>query len=243
MKVRLVLEYDGTGFHGWQAQPGGQRTVAGELAAAVHALTGETVKLAAAGRTDAGAHSLGQTVSFDLAADIEMGRLREGLNGILPGDVAVVSAEVAEAGFHARFSARRRHYLYLVENRQARPALLRHRAWWVARPLDLDAMRDAAGALTGKHDLAAFGTDPAGRNTVRTLESVTVRRAAGAILAFELSADAFLYGMVRRIVGFLVEVGLGRRPASEAQGLLSGLAPVRARVAPAAGLYQLRVDY
>jgi tRNA pseudouridine38-40 synthase len=236
--IKLTLEYDGTRFHGWQAQPGA-RTVAGELGTAIATVTGERPRLAAAGRTDAGAHSLGQAVSFPLEHAIDVSRLLPALNSALPDDVAVLGAEVVPEGFHARFSARRRHYRYLVENRKARSALLRDHAWQVRSPLDLDAMREAASALTGRRDLGAFGKDPAGRNTVRNLETVAVRDLAphlgGALVAFDLTADAFLYGMVRRIVGFLVEVGRGRR--------LSTDGPDGTPVAPARGLYQVAVDY
>jgi tRNA pseudouridine38-40 synthase len=246
MDFKLTLEYDGTAFHGWQAQPSGVRTVAGELSRALQVVTGEAPRLVAAGRTDAGAHSLGQTVSLHLDREISPERLRASLNGVLPADVAVVAAETTEAGFHARFSARRRHYRYLVENRIARSTVLRDRAWHVRQPLDLAAMREAARELRGRRDLAAFGTDPAGRNTVRNLEQVRVRRvrqtAEGSILSFELAADAFLYGMVRRIVGFLVEVGRGLRQPAEAATILAG-GTATGRVAPAHGLYQLRVEY
>jgi tRNA pseudouridine38-40 synthase len=236
--MKLTLEYDGTGFHGWQAQPAG-RTVAGELSKAITTITGEAPRLVAAGRTDAGAHSLGQTVSFELQRQVTPHRLMAGLNAVLPEDVAVVEAEIAPEGFHARFSAKRRRYRYLVENREARSAVLRHHAWQVKSPLDVDAMRHAAGRLTGRRDLSAFGKDPAGRNTVRNLEAVNITPISsggvGAVIAFDLSADAFLYGMVRRIVGFLVEVGSGRRSAGDAAA--------GARVAPARGLYQLAVEY
>jgi len=245
---RLILEYDGAGFNGWQAQPeaSGARTVAGELARALVTVTGERPRLNAAGRTDAGAHSLGQTVSFSLAREVAPDELRRSLNGVLPGDVAVVSSDLVGDRFHARFSARTRHYRYLVENREARPALLRQRAWHVRQPLDVPAMRAAAQRLLGRRDLGAFGRDPGGRSTVRSLQRLRIRRlggVAGAVLAFELSADAFLYGMVRRIVGFLVEVGLHRRSPGDVETVLrSGPVP-GIRVAPAHGLYQLRAEY
>jgi len=246
--VRLVLEYDGSDFHGWQAQPpaSGQRTVQAEVERAIATVTGETPKVVAAGRTDAGAHSLGQTVNFELGHEFQPELLRRSLNGVLPRDIAVLSAAPCPAGFHARFSARRRRYRYLVENRAARAAVLRDRAWHVRSTLDLDSMRTAARDLVGRRDLGAFGRDPAGRNEVRNLEEIRIRRlrgvAEGHVLAFDLTADAFLYGMVRRIVGFLVEVGLGRRDPSEAARLLAGEGAAL-RVAPAYGLYQLSVEY
>ena len=240
---KLVLEYDGTGYHGWQEQPGGQLTVAGAVRDAIARLTSERPRLDAAGRTDAGAHSLGQTVSFSLEREFDADRLVHSLNAALPADIAVRQAAIVAAGFHARFSAQRRTYRYLVENRPERGALLRDRAWHVRQPLDLAAMRAAAAGLVGLNDLSAFGSDPAGRNTVRELSRLRVRRLPSALVAFDLTANAFLYGMVRRMVGFLVEVGLGRRPAAESQQLLRAGAVAAARVAPARGLYQLAVEY
>jgi tRNA pseudouridine38-40 synthase len=246
--MRLVLEYDGTDFHGWQAQPAasGQRTVQAEVERAIATITGEMPKLVAAGRTDAGAHSLGQTVNFKLSREMEPAELRHSLNGVLPRDIAVLSAAACPDGFHARFSAHRRRYRYLVENRAARAVVLRDRAWNVRAPLDLPSMRSAAAGLIGRRDLGAFGRDPAGRSEVRNLEEIRIRRLRGAsegqILAFELTADAFLYGMVRRIVGFLVDVGLGRRDAGDGARLLAGEGAAT-RVAPALGLYQLSVEY
>lgn len=240
---KLVLEYDGTAYHGWQEQPGAQATVAASVRDAIARLTGERPRLVAAGRTDAGAHSLGQTVSFDLDRRFESARLLRGLNAVLPSDIAVRDAAVVEPGFHARFSARRRTYRYLVENRPERGALLRDRAWHVRPPLDLEAMRAAAAGLVGENDLSAFGSDPAGRGTVRELSQLRVRRLRNGLVAFDLTANAFLYGMVRRMVGFLVEVGLGRRPAAESRELLRPGAVAAARVAPARGLYQLAVEY
>ena len=247
--VRLVLEYDGSAFHGWQAQSApGLRTVEAEVARAIATVTsGEQVKLLAAGRTDAGAHSLGQTVNFKLDANLDPEQLRRSLNGVLPADIAVVAADLAPEAFHSRLSARRRHYRYLVENRRSRSAVLRQRAWHVHRPLNLAAMRQAAAGLLGRNDLGAFGRDPAGRTNVRNLERVSIRRLRGAadgqLLAFELAADAFLYGMVRRIVGFLVEVGLEQRAPADSRRLVEGQAVKASRVAPARGLYQLAVEY
>ncbi|MFN2465826.1 MAG: tRNA pseudouridine(38-40) synthase TruA [Candidatus Dormibacteria bacterium] len=245
-RYKMVLEYDGTAYHGWQQQPGDQPTVEAAVKQAIETITGERPHLDAAGRTDAGAHSLGQTISFDLTRDLDPARLQTGLNAVLPRDVAVRRADLADPRFHARFSARRRTYRYLVENRAERGALLRDRAWHVRSALDVAAMRRAAAGLVGEHDLGAFGSDPAGRNTVRELFSLRVRplrATGGSLVAFDLTANAFLYGMVRRIVGFLVEVGLGRRPAEDAAALLGPGAKSVSRVAPARGLYQMGVQY
>jgi tRNA pseudouridine38-40 synthase len=245
-QYKIVLEYDGTGYHGWQQQPGATLTLEGAFKSAIERITGERPHLDAAGRTDAGAHSLGQTVSFGLGREIDPARLRQALNAVLPRDIVVREADTVDPGFHARFSARLRSYRYLVENSGDRAALLRDHAWHVRRPLDVDAMRAAAAPLVGEHDLAAFGSDPAGRNTVREMHDLRVRAlrsAGGALVAFDLTANAFLYGMVRRIVGFLVEVGVGRRSATDTPGVLAARTLSGSPVAPARGLYQLKVQY
>ena len=185
-------------------------------------------------------------MNFELGSEVEPSALRRSLNGVLPRDIAVLSAAACPDEFHARFSAHRRRYRYLVENRAARAAMLREHAWHVRAPLNLALMRAAAADLIGRRDLGAFGRDPAARSQVRNLEEIRIRRLKGAsdghLLAFELTADAFLYGMVRRIVGFHVEVGLGRRDPGDAARLLAGEAAA-SRVAPAHGLYLVRVDY
>jgi len=244
--IRLTLHYNGTDFSGWQAQPSAAvRTIAGELGRALYNVTGETPRLIAAGRTDRGTHSLGQTVNFALVAPISVYDLRGALNAALPHDIAVVGVAEVPLDFHARFSARRRRYRYLVENQPARGAMMSGRAWHVRQPLDIHAMREAAKRLVGRRDLRAFGVDPAGRNTVRHLQELQVQelqRTSGALVTFEFCADAFLNGMVRRIVGFLVEVGLHKREPDEAERLKTG-AVWTGRMAPAAGLYQLAVEY
>src|SRR5438445_3828849 len=178
MIYKLTLEYDGSGFHGWQAQPG-RRTVEGEVRRALEVVTRQRSRLVAAGRTDAGAHALGQVVGVALELAPDLKRLQRSLNGLLPPEIAVVGVAEVAPTFHARFSARRRHYRYLVENRGVRPALLQGRAWHVRPTLDRTAMRAAASALTGRHDLGQFGKDPAGRSPVRSRERPETRRGRG----------------------------------------------------------------
>jgi tRNA pseudouridine38-40 synthase len=244
--IRLVLSYDGTHFNGWQAQPGHVRTVAGELGRAITQVTGESPRLVAAGRTDRGAHSLGQTVSFALAGDVSPERLLTSLSVALPHDIEVNQSDEVPQTFHARFSARRRRYRYLLDNRPVGNPPTRAHAWHVKERLDIAAMRGAAMGLLGKRDLRVFGADPAGRNTVRNLQDVSVRRLPAGeeeLVAVDLCADAFLYGMVRRIVGFLVEVGLHRRAAAEVSSIVRNGRMWTGRVAPAVGLYQLAPEY
>jgi len=251
----LTLEYDGTGFNGWQRQPG-RRTVEGTLLDAIAATTGEQPALTAAGRTDAGAHAHGQVVGCPLGRAWDPRRLRAALNAHLPADVVVVDAAGAAPGFHARFDAATRSYRFVVSSGSERCAICRQYAWWVRGPLDVEAMRRAAQPLVGRHDFAAFGRSPRpGGSTVRTVHDVTVRQfepphqhSAGAgrtMVVVDVEANAFLYGMMRAIAGVLVSVGSGRMDADAVAALLeAGTAGHRAiTVAPAHGLHQWRVTY
>lgn len=243
---RLTLEYDGSGFSGWQRQPG-VRTVEGALRDALAALGLRVESLTAAGRTDAGAHAHGQVVGLDITPEggWSSERLRGALNAVLPPDVVVAAAAEVPEGFHARRDALTRTYRYLVVPRQHRMAVARQYAWQVRGPLDLPAMRRAARLLEGTHDFAAFGRSPnPGGTTTRTVHRTRVRRIGGAIL-IDVSADAFLYGMMRSFAGALVAVGEGRMTEAELHALITAPPAQRAHltVAPAHGLHQWAVTY
>lgn len=249
--LRLVLEYDGSDFHGWQRQPG-LRTVEGVLRAALEAVTGEQPALTAAGRTDAGAHAHGQVVGLHLDTDWEPARLREALNATLPEDLAVRDAETARQGFHARRDALQRTYRYVVLPHRGRAPLVRRQAWAVRGELDVTAMRRAASVLAGRHDFAAFGRSPRpGGSTVRSVAQISVRQVALCVddpelraVVIEVSADAFLYGMMRSIAGALVSVGQGRLDAGDLREMLrAGRRGAGITVAPARGLHQWTVSY
>ncbi|HEY8635584.1 MAG TPA: tRNA pseudouridine(38-40) synthase TruA [Candidatus Dormibacteraeota bacterium] len=243
MNIKVVLEYDGSGFAGWQQQAHG-RTVEAELKRALHEVTGAEHKVYAAGRTDAGAHAEGQVVSFETDGRITPQRLVAALNARLPGDVSVLTAEIAPDGFHARYSARWRRYRYRYLDRRARPALERGRCWHIGGPLDVDAMSAAAKALVGKHDWTSYcsASEPAdGR--VREMRSAKVAR-RGDFVELELVAEGFLRGLARSIAGALAEVGRGRKPPEWVGEVLAArdrrLAP---RTAPAGGLTLVEVIY
>ena len=252
----LTLEYDGSRFSGWQRQPG-RRTVEGVLLEAVTAVTGEEVRLTAAGRTDAGAHAHGQVVGCSLRRPWDPRRLRAALNDHLPEDAVVLDVRPAPAGFHARHHARTRTYRYLVAPRSERAAVAREHAWRVPEELDVEAMRAAAAQLVGTHDFAAFGSAPrVGGSTVRTLHSLTVSAlevppAHGApagslriLVTIDATADAFLYGMMRAIAATLVAVGRGHLdPPSVALLLDRPRCEGRLPTAPAHGLHQWAVTY
>jgi tRNA pseudouridine38-40 synthase len=241
--MKVVLEYDGSGFAGWQQQAHG-RTVEAELKRALCELTGTEHKVYAAGRTDAGAHAEGQVVNFEMDGRITPHRLVAALNARLPGDVSVLTAQVAPDGFHARYSARWRRYRYRYLDRRARPALARGRCWHVGGALDVDAMSVAAKALVGKHDWTSYcsaSEPPSGRE--REMRSAKVAR-RGDFIELELVAEGFLRGLARSIAGALAEVGRGRKPPEWVGEVLAARdRRLAARTAPAGGLTLVEVIY
>ena len=239
MRLKLTLEYDGTGFRGWAAQPG-ERTVDGELRKALDDAYETWSGLAVAGRTDAGVHALGQVASVEADGGPPPERAAEALNATLPDDVSVVAAEEAAADFHARHSARSRSYRYRIYRRRAPSPFEARRAWWYARPLDRAALDEAASLLLGEHDFRAF-------TPTETQHDVFVRKVLdvgwndrGDILELEITADSFLRHMVRTLVGTMLEL-----PSERIAQLLDGGA-TRAdagATAPPWGLYLERVQY
>ena len=243
MNTKVVLEYDGTGFSGWQQQSG-RRTVEAELKRALRELSGREHRVTGAGRTDAGAHALAQVVSFDWQGRIPVARLVPALNGVLPKDVSAVSVEAVDEAFHARYSARWRRYRYRYLDRRARPALDRQYCWWLTEPLDVDAMRASARALVGKHDWTSFcsASEPGDQRT-REMRSAGIER-RDRFVELELVAEGFLRGLVRSIAGALAEVGTGRRgPGWVAEVLAARDRRLAPKTAPARGLTLMEVTY
>lgn len=211
-----------------------------EIERALSALAGEKIRIAGAGRTDAGVHASGQVISFRTARALDGEELRRGVNALLPGDIAVLGVEPAGEEFHARYSATGRTYEYRVRNAPARDPLERHREHWVPRPLELGAMEQAAAMLVGRHDFSAFAAGPGGTRTVRRAEWSR----DGTLVRFEIEADAFLRGMVRAMVGTLLWVGRGKIGADDLRGVLEGRDRARAGPsAPANGLCLIAVSY
>jgi tRNA pseudouridine38-40 synthase len=242
---RLNLEYDGRDFAGWQVQPGGQRTVQGVLEAAVERVTGRAVRAIGSGRTDAGVHAEGQVASVRVDTRLEPDELRRALNGVLPAGVAVLAADRVPEDFHARRDARSKLYCYRIWNGASPSPLRAPRAWHVARPLDLEAMRRAARALVGIHDFACFrAAGSGGGSSVRTLTRCQLEGEARAEIRLWVEGDGFLRHMVRALAGTLVEVGCGRRAAGSMAAMLAARDRGGAgRTAPAQGLTLVRVDY
>ena len=242
-RYRVVIEYDGTDFSGWQRQDG-QRTVQGVLEDALREMTGESVFVRAAGRTDAGVHADGQVASFALQVNIPPHGLLRGLNSVLPADVALVDVAEAAPDFDARFSARGKVYRYTVWSHFTRSPRRARQAWHVRQPLDMDAVRAAAAALVGEHDFRAFrAADCDRRTTRRIIRRIDVDR-QGALVTIDIEATAFLKNMVRILVGTLIDVGRGRLPPETvARMLASGDRTAGGMTAPACGLTLLRVIY
>jgi tRNA pseudouridine38-40 synthase len=242
--IVLVLEYDGTCYHGWQRQPDAP-TIQGVVEEALARLAGERVALIGSGRTDAGVHALGQVANFHTASAIPLQAFNQGLNSLLPPDIAVLAARKAPPEWHARKSARAKTYEYRLLNRPRRSPLARHYGWWMAQPLNLAAMAEAALALPGEHDFSAFrasGSDNV--NPVRRVLAARWDEAPGGWLNFTITATGFLRGMVRSLMGTMVAVGRGKIPAARLGELLtSGARHLAGPTAPPQGLYLVEVVY
>jgi tRNA pseudouridine38-40 synthase len=243
-RYRLLIEYDGGPFVGWQLQAGGL-SVQGVITQAIAAFADEKVTVHGAGRTDAGVHALGQVAHVDLARDWRPDRVRDALNARLrPHPVAVLAVEKAADSFHARFSAKRRHYLYRIVNRRADLSLDRNRAWRVPRPLDAAAMHAAAQRLLGRHDFTTFrAAECQAKSPVKTLDRLAVER-DGDDVRVHASARSFLHHQVRSMVGSLVLVGEGKWSADDLAAVLAARSRAACGpVAPPEGLYLVAVDY
>lgn len=240
-RIALSIEYDGTAYRGSQYQDNGP-SIQAELEAAIQELTGETLRVAFAGRTDAGVHALAQVAAFETASRLRPDEFMRGLNHFLPADIAVQRAAEVDAGWDPRRHARTRTYRYRIDTSPARSPLTRNRAWQIARTLDVDAMRSAASRLIGKHDFAAFAGPYEGL-TVRTLRRCDIA-SDGREVAVEMEAQSFLPHQVRRTVGPLAEIGLGRQRVEDVVALLDGGAASTAQpAAPACGLYLVHIEY
>ncbi|HEY0078763.1 MAG TPA: tRNA pseudouridine(38-40) synthase TruA [Pyrinomonadaceae bacterium] len=250
MNFKLTLQYDGTEFHGWQVQPGGQRTVQGEVAGALSLIEGREVVLHGAGRTDAGVHAEGQVASVRLSREITPEKLRDAVNSNVGRDVRVINADVADDDFHARFSARGKTYCYRIFQARFMSPFWARYAHHDARPLDTSKMRELASLFIGEHDWTAFSCAQADVETrVRRVTGLEIderfdERGQGRLVEIRISADGFLRYMVRSIAGTLLAAGRGEIDAARiTRALQTRDRTLSAATAPARGLTLVKVDY
>ena len=243
--IKLILEYDGTNYHGWQSQAGsGRPTVQETVERAIRELSHEEAELFSSGRTDAGVHALGHVANFTIMKEMPPEAWAPALNHHLPFDIRVLRSQEAAPDFHARYSASGKTYKYVILNRDAPSALHRSRAWHIPKILSLPAMRRAAAYLVGTHDYSAFRASAcSAKNPVRSLKTLEITK-RGDFIDILLTADAFLQHMARNIAGTLVEVGLGRfKPEGVKRILASKDRRMAGKTAPPQGLYLVEVYY
>ena len=233
--IRLLVEYDGTAYAGWQRQENG-RSIQGEIESAAAQVLRETVNVAGAGRTDAGVHARGQVASFTTSAVLEPSRIARGLTAVLPDDIVIRLAEEAAPGFHARFSAKGRRYSYLIT--AAPTALLRRYSWHVTHTLDASLLDAAAAAIRGERDFKSFCRAGADVEHHRCTVAEAAWTRDGDLYRFDIRADRFLHGMVRALVGTMVEIARGYRGPDELPAILAAGA-----AAPPCGLVLEEVYY
>jgi tRNA pseudouridine38-40 synthase len=241
--IKLTIEYDGTGYHGWQVQPNA-RTVQGVIEGKLAQITGERVRLIASSRTDTGVHALGQVANFKTRSPLDALSFLKALNGLLPGDIRVKGVEEVDEAFHARFSAKRKVYEYRILNGEVHSPFYRHFSWFVPGKLDLARMREAAMKLVGLHDFSSFcSAGSMHKTTVREIYGMQVGRRGG-LVVIRLEANAFLKQMARNIVGTLVEVGKRKLSPSQFGAILEARDRRKAGVAaPAKGLFLVKIHY
>jgi len=243
-RIKCIISYDGTGFSGYQVQPG-KRTVQGELEKVLEKMNkGTSSRVSASGRTDAGVHARGQVIHFDTTLEIEPARWQIALNSLLPDDIAVSSVEYARQDFHARFDAVGKEYRYFLLQSKHRDPFQRNYAYQFQYELDPDAMMKAARLLLGTHDFTSFcSAKTEVEDRVRTLQKIDIFEENG-LLVFKFVGNGFLYNMVRILVGTLLEVGTGRRQADSMHQLLAEQDRTQAgKTAPGHGLYLWKVFY
>jgi len=242
--VKIIIEYDGTDYHGWQCQAN-LPTVQKTIEDAIQQITRENVKITGSGRTDAGVHAIGQVANFFTESQMDPETLRKALNSTLPRDISIIKAQEVPDGFHAQFSSRSKVYEYRIFNRPHPPALQRNRVWNIQEKLDTKKMREAAAYLEGAQDFSVFATaDITVKTTVRTVKRVQVKKNREGTILIEIEADGFLKRMVRMITGTLVETGKGKlTPEGFGQILAGGQKTKNVFTAPPSGLFLKKVIY
>jgi tRNA pseudouridine38-40 synthase len=241
---KITIEYDGTGYHGWQRQKT-DRTIQEEIEKAVLTITGQQLSLTGSGRTDAGVHAYAQVANFKCETSLGPQDLFRGLNSLTADDIVIRSCEEVETSFHARYDVKSKSYVYKILNRPDPAAIGRQYAWHIRKKLNLEALRAASTYLIGSHDFKAFeGAGSPRAHTTRSVFKASLAEEPNGYLAFEIEADGFLRFMVRNIVGTLVKVGLGKISPADFKGILESKDRDQAgATAPAHGLFLKNVNY
>jgi tRNA pseudouridine38-40 synthase len=241
---KIIIEYDGTSYHGWQRQQNGH-TIQEEIENALFIMTGEKTVLTASGRTDAGVHALGQVANFTFDTNLSAMDFQSGLNSLTRNDIVILSCDIVDENFHSRFSAKSKTYNYRILNRYLPAAINRQYAWHIRKTLDLVSMRRAAGHIIGSHDFKAFeGTGSPRSHTTRRVIKADIITQENGLIIFEIEADGFLRFMVRNIVGTLVDAGLGKMTSDDFKKiLLSKDRSIAGATAPPNGLFLMGVKY
>lgn len=240
---KLVIEYDGSRFHGWQRQPN-DPSIQGEIESAIHRMTRQNITLIGSGRTDAGVHALGQVANFTCHTRISPQEFQEGLNSILCDDIVIRSCDLAPPDFHARYDAKGKLYRYTILNSPHPTAMGRQYHWWLRAPLDLPAMQTATRHLMGSHDFKSF--EAMGSPRSHTIREITAAAwtTRGQHLCLDIQADGFLRFMVRNIVGTLVEIGRGKMEPEQLKTIMEARdRSLAGATAPAQGLCLVKVLY
>jgi tRNA pseudouridine38-40 synthase len=242
--IKLLIEYDGTNYQGWQVQPKGP-TIQGTLEEKLKLLTGEPIQLFGSGRTDSGVHALAQVAHFKTQSQMDIGSMQRALNSLLPPDIVIQKIEEVDEGFHARRHSKSKVYEYRILNRNLRSAFHRGYVWHIPQRLNLMEMRKATKSLIGEHDFSAFRTvGSSTRTTVRRVTRAEWKRGRDGLIRFEIEANGFLKQMVRSIIGTLVEIGKGKMNAMEFRKILDSKDRKKAGpTAPAQGLFLKEVKY
>ncbi|MFH2013001.1 MAG: tRNA pseudouridine(38-40) synthase TruA [Pseudomonadota bacterium] len=242
--IKLVIEYDGTSYHGWQIQPNAvsvQETIEERL----RKITQEEIKLIVAGRTDAGVHAIEQVANFNTNSQLDMNNIQRGLNSLLPPDIAIKEISEVEENFHARYSAKSKIYRYVILNQRFPSPLYRNFSWFIPFNLDIEKMEKATQCLIGKHDFSSFKASGCNsRNPVREVLAVSLNKDNKGFIIFDIEANAFLKQMVRNIVGTLVDVGQRNTGVKEFKDIFFSKDRRKAgKTAPPQGLYLIKVNY
>ena len=245
--IKLTIEYDGTHFQGWQVQKNSERTIQAEIEKACKKILGEKIGVTGSGRTDSGAHALGQVANFKAVTSLSCDKILKAFNACLPYDIAITKAEDADSKFHARYSAKSKVYRYTILNSEARCAQQRNFCTFYPYLLNISLMRKEAQCLTGKHDFKSFQATPPSdeksKSTIRTIKKIAIQK-KGDLITFDFEADGFLHKMIRNIIGTLIVVGSGRLPKGSMRKILDKKNRLSAGpTAKARGLCLIKVNY